>query len=187
MPITPSEPRHTVEDNGDGLCITIPSPKRRYAILATGFGLIWVIIIAPFASRSFFGPSYDGESWFPLAVMAVFVLAVLYAVVSLLWLLFGVEMIKVDRDGIKTRRQVFGLGRAHDYDGEHIRRLRAAPIVYATTYRSNFTSEYLGLAGGQIAFDYGAKTVRFGSGIDEAEARMIVEAITQRFHRYQRK
>ncbi len=187
MPITPPKPRYTLDDTGEMLCITIPSPKRRYAILANGFGLIWIIIIAPFASHSYFGPSYDGESWFPVAVIAVFTLAFLYAVVSLLWLLFGVEVIKVDRDGIKTRRQVFGLGRTRNYDGEHIRRLRAAPIVYATTYRSNFTSEYLGLAGGQIAFDYGAKTIRFGGGIDEAEARTIVEAITQRFHRYQRK
>lgn len=29
--------------------------------------------------------------------------------------------------------------------------------------------------------DYGAKTIRFGSGIDEAEARMILDSIRTRF------
>ncbi len=187
MPITPPEPRHTVEDDGETLRITIPLPKRRYAILSLGVGLVFTVGFLLLTSRPLFGSSYNGEPWLPYALLGMFVLVSIYAIAVLLWLLFGVEVIKVDRDGIKTRRQLFGLGRTHDYDGDHIRRLRAAPIVYATTYRSNFTSEYLGLAGGQIAFDYGAKTVRFGASLDEAEARAIVEAITQHFHRYQRK
>jgi hypothetical protein len=187
MPVVPSESRHTIEDNGEMLRITIPALKRRYPILATGLGLVWVIIFLPLASRSFFDSSYRGESWLPYALLVMFVLVCTSAVVILSWLLFGVEVIKVDPAGIKMRRQILGLGRTRECDGDHIRRLRAAPIVYATTYRNNFTWEYLGLAGGQIAFDYGAKTVRFGGGIDEAEARMIVDAITQRFHRYQRK
>jgi hypothetical protein len=187
MPVTPSEPRHTIEDNGEMLRITIPSLKRRYPILSTGLGLVWIIVFLPLASRSFLGPSYNGETWLPVALLVMLVLALISAISILSWLLFGVEVIKVDHAGIKTRRQVFGRGRTRDYEGDHIRRLRAAPMVYATTYHNNFTWEYLGLAGGQIAFDYGAKTTRFGSGLDEAEARMIVDAITQRFHRYQQK
>ena len=34
----------------------------------------------------------------------------------------------------------------------------------------------LGLAG-TIAFDYGAKTFRFGDGLDEAEGRQIIKKI----------
>lgn len=169
------------------LRITIPSPKRRYPIIALGIGLVWIIVFSLFFSRSVFSPTYGGESWFPVVwAIGVFV-TVIYVCGILLWLLAGVEVIKVDHTGIKTRRQLFGIGRTRHYDGDHICQLRTAPIVYATTYRSNFTAEYLGLAGGQIAFDYGAKTVRFGGSLDEAEARMIVDAITQRFHRYQRK
>jgi hypothetical protein len=187
MPVTPSEPQHTIKDDGETLGVTIPAPKRRYATLSLGFGLVFTVVFLLLTSRSFFGPSYHGEPWLPYAVLGMLVLASLYAMAVLLWLLFGVEVIKADRAGIKTRRQVFGLGRTREYDGDHIRHLRTAPMVYATTYRNNFTSGYLGLTGGQIAFDYGAKTVRFGGGIDETEARMIVDTIAQRFHRYQRK
>ena len=187
MTVVPSESRHTIEDDGEKLRITIPARKRRYPILATGLGLVWIIIFLPVASRSFLDSADQGESWLPYALLAMFVFACISAIGILAWLLFGVEVVKVDSTGIKTRRQALGLGRTREYDGDHIRRLRAAPIVYATTYQSNFTWEYLGLAGGQIAFDYGAKTIRFGGGLDEAEARMIVETILQRFHRYQHK
>ena len=37
---------------------------------------------------------------------------------------------------------------------------------------------------GVIAFDYGAKTFRFGSGLDEAEAKMILIEIAQRYPHY---
>jgi len=38
-----------------------------------------------------------------------------------------------------------------------------------------------GLTGGHIAFDYGAKTYRFGAGVDEAEAKQIVKQIVDRY------
>lgn len=79
-----------------------------------------------------------------------------------------------------------GLGRTREYAGDHIHCLRVAPMNFAP-YAHYQSLEQLGLSDGQIAFDYGAKTIRFGGGIDEAEARLIVETIVQRFHRYQRK
>lgn len=36
--------------------------------------------------------------------------------------------------------------------------------------------------GGNIAFDYGAKTYRFGSGIDEPEASKIIGLLKSRHH-----
>jgi hypothetical protein len=152
---------------------------------------IWVGICCCFFglfSPPLFNAGFSNESWFAIIWTTGVILIIAYSIVILLWLLFGVEVIKVDYASIKLRRQILGLGRTLEYNGDHVRKLRAAPIVYATTgYRSSFTWEYLGLSGGQIAFDYGAKTIRFGGGLDEAEACIIVDAIAQRFHRYQRK
>jgi hypothetical protein len=44
---------------------------------------------------------------------------------------------------------------------------------------SNMTAFGLGKAGA-LAFDYGTSTVRWGAGLDEAEAQVIVERLTQR-------
>jgi hypothetical protein len=37
---------------------------------------------------------------------------------------------------------------------------------------------------GSIAFDYGARTFRFGSGVDEAEAKQILAEIQQKYPQY---
>ncbi len=37
---------------------------------------------------------------------------------------------------------------------------------------------------GLIAFDYGARTFRIGSGVDEAEAKQVILIIQQRFPQY---
>ncbi len=44
--------------------------------------------------------------------------------------------------------------------------------------------QFWGVGQGIITFDYGAKTFRFGSGLDEAEAKMILSEITQRYPQY---
>jgi hypothetical protein len=40
---------------------------------------------------------------------------------------------------------------------------------------------WYGFLPGSIAFDYGARTIRFAAGLDEAEARALVERINERF------
>ena len=54
------------------------------------------------------------------------------------------------------------------------RRTRKAPAA------SSRTSAHTTVGAGAIAFDYGAKTVYVGSGIDEAEGEMIVRRIRER-------
>jgi len=57
--------------------------------------------------------------------------------------------------------------------------MRAAPTSFNPW---NFTSglEFWGIAGGAIAFDYGARTFRFGA-VEEAEANQIVQTIRARY------
>lgn len=47
-----------------------------------------------------------------------------------------------------------------------------------TDFRSSF-SWWLGGVG-MIAFDYGARTYRFGRGVDEAEAKQLVAELQRR-------
>ena len=73
---------------------------------------------------------------------------------------------------------LFGLPLRKEYDLQHVRNLRVVPFDASIwSGRDSFG----GMRGGPLAFDYGAKTVRFGTGIDEAEARMILDSIRTRF------
>jgi len=39
--------------------------------------------------------------------------------------------------------------------------------------------DFWGLTGGKLRFDYGMKTIKFGIGLDEAEARYLIQEITK--------
>jgi hypothetical protein len=116
----------------------------------------------------------DGPSW---AIQISFLLVWLAAGCAWaylwLWNLIGREEVTIDGQVIAVRR--WPLGRRREYDVRHVRRLRASPSA-----RSSFRDPS-GFFGGALAFDYGARTVRLGNGIDEAEAQLIVESIRTRF------
>jgi hypothetical protein len=40
--------------------------------------------------------------------------------------------------------------------------------------------EFWGISGGRLAFDYGAKTVQFGIGLDESEAEFLFTVIEKK-------
>jgi hypothetical protein len=96
---------------------------------------------------------------------------------TVIWMLFGREVIEL-RDGeLVLRRAALGLGRTRSYDLGAIKNLRAPPW---TKPRGLEAADVSGRLGGAIAFDYGPKTIRCGGALDEAEARQIVDLFKQR-------
>jgi hypothetical protein len=68
-----------------------------------------------------------------------------------------------------------GYGRPLEFDPAQIRNLRASPPVFLREGRGRPLSE------GTVAFDYGGRTYRIGSLLEEAEAKLVVVAIRKRF------
>lgn len=60
-----------------------------------------------------------------------------------------------------------------------MRDLRVGPVGFNPMDFSS-SLQLWGIGGGVIAFDYGAKTHRFGAGLDEVEAKLTVTAIKKR-------
>ncbi len=93
------------------------------------------------------------------------------------WLIAGKEVIETNSKVLKVSRQIFAWKRTREYVTSDVKDLRV------TTKQSGFGSgrslqKLLGL-NGMIAFDYGAKTFRFGLEIEEAEAKQIILAIKE--------
>jgi hypothetical protein len=120
----------------------------------------------------------------------------MFAALLFLWLTTGREIIELRPDAIVLRRTILGLGPARFYDIMQVRDLRLGPEGYRI-FDSNFFSrlfdsrkhrqldyaragEAWGWGGGPIVFDYGARTVRCGASLDEAEAKLIIERFRQR-------
>lgn len=121
----------------------------------------------------------EGES-FMLAWFAVWTVGGLLAIYAWLWQVMGKEIVIVHGQTFTTRRDVGGFGFDKEYDLLQMRDLRTAQVGFNPLDLSS-SLQLWGIGGGVIAFDYGVRTVRFGAGLDEVEAKEIVTAITQRY------
>ena len=94
----------------------------------------------------------------------------------------GREVVDVDSTSLRIKRAVGKLGRTKEFDLGHVRILRVAPQIWNP---GDFSSglRFWGVGGGTIAFDYGAKTYRFGGGLDEAEAKQVLVRLAERVPR----
>ena len=203
MPIIqPPIERHTVQDDGAALRISIPSRKNTFFLIFTGFWLVcWAageifvggMVIAGIINLLFDTPVIAGVDGISLAGGGCFILIWLlfwtvgggFMLYGFLWQLVGREVVTVSYEGITTQRAVFRFGRKKEYLAAHIKDLRVSPWSLPTSmFGWNRMGYMWGMSGGMLAFDYGAQTFRFGAGVDEAEAKQILDKITGRFPQY---
>jgi hypothetical protein len=121
----------------------------------------------------------EGE-WFMLAWFGVWTVGGLFAIYALLWQFMGKEIVIVHGQTFKTRYDIGGFGFNKEYDLVQMRDLRTMQVGFNPLDLSS-SLQLWGVGGGVIAFDYGAKTIRFGTGLNEAEAKEVVTAIKQRY------
>ena len=185
MPVKPALARHKTEDLGDGLFISIPSRKQWLQIILLSFwlaawafgeiGVSWVLI-----RGEAFGPTLFMIVWLVMWTFAGF-----YAIYMWAWQLFGEEVIEVTGQSIIISRVVLGFSIPKEYSAEYIKELRISTVFNGNDlFGWSRTMGYWGMGAGLIAFDYGAQTIRFGGGIDEAEAKQIMVEIQQRYPQY---
>jgi len=179
MFVKPPGPRHTSREIADGLEFHLPARRHLGIVIGLGLWLLgWgvggiVIIVAAVnpAPNQEAPPLFVALIWFAFGAVPTYVW---------FWMLKGREIVGVTSSSLAVKRALFGWGREKQYDPAQVRALRVSPQTF-TPWDFSFGLSFWGLSGGVIAFDYGYKTFRFGGGIDEAEARHIVERILQRF------
>lgn len=179
---SPYSRRSTVEQTPDGFTIVIPARKHWFTIL---FMLAWlggwaVGEIAVLGQLIAHGRP-DGGSAFMLFWLCGWTIGGLWAIWTVLWMVAGAERITIGMGGLTIRRQVFGLGPRRDFDLGLIRHLRVVGDQgNLGSRRWSPQTPSLGTSGA-IAFDYGAKTIPCASGVEEAEAAMIVDELRSRY------
>ena len=185
MWVQPFPARFTIEDRDDRTRIVLPSRKVWFVLLFLGVWLVgWAcaevsvlsVVIAGRGAGSAPFLSFWLVGWTLGGAMAFF---------SLLWQLAGSETIEVTGETLRVWRSIFGLHLpARIYAAEHVQDLRVPVRDAPHPFSRERTNVLLGLGPGAIAFDYGARTIHIAAGADEAEAKLIVAAICQRYPRY---
>jgi hypothetical protein len=98
---------------------------------------------------------------------------------SLLWLITGKEIVEVKPTTILLTEKTLRWQRSQEFLLEHFSDLRvfhsSSPLLWPLEVLKEI---YRPLGrNGVIAFDYGAKTYRFGLDLEQAEAKQIIRAI----------
>jgi hypothetical protein len=112
-----------------------------------------------------------------------------YMLYAWAWHLGGQEIIELDDRTLTKKREVFGLGIPKRFNIAEITNLRilpqSLPMRETEERLTAKMAEFWGLRGGIMAFDHGAKTYRFGFGVDESEAQELMEVLAEAASRNQ--
>lgn len=174
VPVPPM--RATLHESGDELSIWIPTRRRTWFLIYTGFpALLWLF------GEMFLLAQLIGIRLGSLPVAFFFLTGWtamgLPLALPWLWMMFGRELIVVGPRTLTQRYELLpGFGRARHYDLTSVQHLRVSPEGLDVG-AGRMWLRMLHVGGGSIAFDYGSRTVRMGVSVDEAEGRVIVERI----------
>jgi hypothetical protein len=128
--------------------------------------------------------SLDG-SWLGLVIWLLFwTFGGGIALVIFLWQVAGREVIEISYDAFKIGRKVLGIGPNKSYNPINVDNLRIDENQPAGSSRASRFGTAGSLGGGRLVFDYGGAQVRFGSGLDSNEAKLLLAEIQSRYPRY---
>ncbi|GIK66910.1 MAG: hypothetical protein BroJett018_47040 [Chloroflexota bacterium] len=194
--VIPSTARYTLDDGADTLKFSIPAKKHWASLPIMSIWLIfWAVAEIGVGGGLIAGliGILTGDvnpangvcpGLFMIVWFTIWTLGGTSVLLSVLWQFMGVETIRVNQDDLWVRRQILGVGRSKLYDVQYIHALRVVPSEpYLFRRRQNPYPQWF-FNSGTLAFDYGAKTYRIGSDLEEAEAREILASIQSRFPQY---
>jgi hypothetical protein len=155
--------------------------KARRSWLVLGFLLVWI------TAWSFGGAAAAGQALmrfdlFLMVWLVFWAFGWIFVAITIAWQLAGAETLRVVGGDLEIGHSVFGLARRRLFRGSEIRRLSVE------TGGADIFSQMHGIyppflsrvKSGSVKFDYGARTIRAASGLDEAEARLIVDHLRRR-------
>jgi len=175
-----SPSRVLITDTPDSLRIVILGTRSWFVIGVLGLWIsAWAVAEVMIPSQFLQGNIPPEAQSLLFAWLVVWTVGGLLAIYAFLWQVMGKEMAAAQGQVLITRRDIGGFGLNKAYDLSQIQNLRVRPFGFNPLDISG-ALQLWGIGGGMIAFDYEAKTHRFGAGLDEDEAKQVVESIKKR-------
>jgi len=128
------------------------------------------------AFKAIFSEGFSADKWFLVVWLVGWIFGEFFAAYVWLWHAFGKEIVRVGSGILAIKRDILGLGPVRSFQTMEISDLRAAGYFGNTRSWSSGMAQW-GISGGTVAFDYRAKTRRFGIQLEEREAREVVERL----------
>jgi hypothetical protein len=175
----PTTLRSTLTRVGSGVEVKIPARTNAVTMV---FNALWLCAWAygeAIGIRALLQPPPDAE-WTSFAFIGIWLLfwtgAGLWVMFLLAWFLGGSERLRFTRDGVSLELDVFGRSvRSRLFAPRNVGKLRR--VEPPTGPFGLPKRKRLPWQGGRLAFDSGARTISFGSGVDAAEADYLLDKI----------
>ncbi len=179
----PTNGRAKIINLYNSLIIEIPSKKNWLVII---FMILWMggwAMGETFAIKTIFSSNVtQSVNFFILFWLIGWTIGGVFALLIILWQLIGKEIVRIEEGILTVERSIMGIGRKKKYKIEFIKNMDIVPMSGFRIEEENNRRNILGAQRGQIKFDYGMKTVKFASNIEEAEAKMIIEKLRQNYN-----
>jgi len=178
MHVEPQSPRFTLETTADGHRAVIPARHNWFVVLFLCAWLVGWVFGEVTVIYQLLSPSEKTPWLFLLAWLAGWTLGGAFALGAVLWQLAGREVVSVSPATLLHRVEAFGLGWSRSYKASEVKNFRATE--YSTNPFTNQAAWFPPLTGsgfGPVAFDYGARTLRLGAALEEAEAKLLVQKL----------
>ncbi len=105
---------------------------------------------------------------------------------SLFWILWGKELIKIEKDGLTIKRSIKGYGKSTTYFLENIQKIRVTQPK-ENSFQAVWENSPWVQQGERIEFDYISKTIRFAKKLNEKDSKLLFNLITKRIELYLKK
>ncbi len=175
--------RAQVVETPDEIVITIPARRKWYLILFLtawlGAWLLGEVFALGTVLGGYHGSGGEFVSLFLLVWLTIWTVGGVHVIRRLVWMLAGREIISISQTEFRIHRQGQLFSNPKVYDVKEVKRL----LVNSTGgihpfFREFHSSGFWNMGNnGMLKFDYGLKTVHLAGGIDEAEARHLLERI----------
>ena len=176
MTVDVPQRRSVVTEEGGVLAIAIPAARHIFPLLFLPF---WLFMWYQGETSALRDVGKHGVlDLFVLVWLTFWTAGGIAAALLWVWMSFGVEVVSLGTSVLSVRRKIGPVGITRDYDLTHVRNLRVS-LSQAADPKARQSRSSLVVPFGTIAFDYGAKTIRFG-GVEEAEAAQIVRDLVTR-------
>jgi hypothetical protein len=181
MSIAPQGRVSSSRQGSEGFEISIPAKQSIFLRLLLGPALVvWGMEEVFAAADLLLRTDDDASVWWLTVWLIAWTCGGAFLLYLWFWMLIGTEVVILRPATLLIKRELGGLDRSKEYDLLHVKNLRVASIS-GHSYVWSGAMHFLGIGGGPIAFDYGFKTVRLGSGVQDAEAREIVKELRSRY------
>jgi len=174
-------PRSVITDNFDNLLIEIPVRKNWFIILFLSFWLCGWFLGEVFALGAVFGVLRNAAGLFLVFWLCGWTVGGLFAFRSLLWMVAGKEVIKAGTGTLELSKPGLLFSKTRVYDLSQCKRFRIQDTGDGSSLWGFQRRSLPGFgASGIIRFDYGYNTIKFCDGVDEAEAKHLLDVLREK-------